>query len=65
MISGLKAGSNEERRHELGLQKLEEQRVRGDMIECFKICENLRIYSIQAEGWFKDVEHGTRSQMTK
>ena len=53
MISGLKGNSYEEKLRELGLPSLERRRYRADLIQLFKIIQDLD--SVESRTWFKIV----------
>ena len=56
MVSGLEGKTYEERLSECGLTTLEDRRMRGDMIEVFKILHGLE--DVEKSTWFKMAMEG-------
>ena len=56
MVSGLEGKTYEERLSECGLTTLEDRRMRGDMIEVFKILHGLE--DVERSTWFKMTMEG-------
>jgi ribonuclease P/MRP protein subunit RPP40 len=63
MVSGLNGKTYEEKLKEVGLTTLEERRVRGDMIECYKILTGK--YNVSPDTWFTMANDGRQGMGTR
>ena len=58
MMCDVKGETYEEKLKDAGLMLLKERRIRGDMIEVFKVVKG--ISKVKREEWFEMVEEGQR-----
>ena len=63
MISGLSGGSYEEKLAEIGLTTLEQRRLRGDMIQTWKIIH--RADNVEKSTWFQMSAEGEAVHRTR